>query len=464
MTIQLTNEFAEALERAKQGESLLITGGAGTGKTTLLGLLRAALEEQGKSVVVVAPTGAAALNAQGSTIHRTFGFRADEHLSSTSFTPSRAAQEVLGGLDVLIVDEFSMVSSVMLDQMARLLRRYSGERNASARHLSPFSRAFGYAQVILIGDPFQLAPVMPQEELEHLRQLGYQSQWWLSAKSYTTDGLGHVELTEHFRQEDAEFIRTLNAMRHVTATEQHFELVNGRFVEDRATFSLDSATYLVATNRQQDAFNQRELMKLTTPLRHHEAAVELHDASARVKIPDSIPASLAFKVGARVMMTVNVYDHDGLPLWVNGSTGVIESIEPELGAVSHVHVRLANGELVAVAPHAFEVFQPRLVDEVTKDRTIVKRVRQQHVASIIQFPFVLGWATTIHKAQGKTLDKVAIDLSHPTFSSGHLYVGLSRCRQLSDLFVLGAMVEPHHLFDTHPLIVEYFDEYFPPAM
>jgi ATP-dependent exoDNAse (exonuclease V) alpha subunit len=461
VTIRITEEFSDVLTRAQAGESLLIVGGAGTGKTTLLHLIRSALEAQGKSVVVVAPTGAAALNARGSTIHKTFGFRANVHLSSNSFVPSRAVQEVLKGLDVLIIDEFSMVSSIMLDQMARLLRIYNDGRTASSRQLSDFARAFGYAQVILIGDPFQLAPTMAEAEVAYIRDLGWESQWWLSAKHYTTNGLSHVQLSEHFRQDEHEFVATLNAMRHLSATQEHFEWVNQRYVANDTNFSLGEATYLVATNQQQESRNELELRKLDTPLRQHEAVIEYRDASAKVEIPDSIPKSLSFKVGARVMMTVNVYEPGGRPLWVNGSTGVIESIEPERGAVSHLYVRLHSGELVVVTPHAFEMYQARLVEEVTKQRTIVKRVRQQHVASILQFPFVLGWASTIHKAQGKTLDKVAIDLSRPTFSPGHLYVGLSRCRRFEDLAIIGTPVAPDHLFATHPLVTEYYNEHFP---
>ena len=458
MDIEITEEFQAVIDLALEGKSLLITGGAGTGKTTLLRVLRQALEESGRSVVVAAPTGAAAIVAEGGTLHRTFGLSRTEHLTSMSYSPPPYARNVITELDTLIIDEFSMVSSMLLDQVANLLRRYNGLRAARSHDPEPFAKAFGYAQVILIGDPFQLPPVTTSHDRTVLADFNFASEWWLHAKSWCTQGLVHVALTKPFRQSNPTYLHALNAVRRVKATDDDLQLLNGRYQEADVDLDPNRFTYLVATNDQQEQINAAQLASLQAPLYTHRAHVEYLVAGGRIPDGRTIPEVLFIKVGARVVMTTNEYGDEGT-VWINGSNGEILEIYEAHGEVTQVVVALDSGVVATVVPHEFKHYQPVSVDD-TRGGVMRRRVKMVHVATTKQFPFVLGWAMTIHKSQGKTLGSVALDLTRRPFTSGHLYVGISRCRDLDDLILLGGVIEPDFLYPTHPAVAAYYDEHF----
>ncbi len=380
-------------------ENLFVTGRAGTGKSTLLNYLS---ENTSKQIVICAPTGVAALNVGGQTIHSLFrlpiGVIADNDIDQ-----SAELRKLLSTIDTLVIDEVSMVNADLLDAIDRSLRQARGRRN----------EAFGGVQVVLFGDPYQLAPVPGEGDERAYFGDHYRSMWFFDAKVWDDTDLTIYELTSIHRQHEAEFKYMLNAVRHGGVTAEIAARLNEVGARPRPT---DGAITLASTNGIVTRINATELARL--PGRVLTAKAEVSgDFGGRAFPADE---ALELKLGARVMFLRNDTGQDG-GRWVNGSVGTVTKID------TTVWVEI-DGEKHEVRPAIWEKFKYSY-------SPLTKALRKDVVAEFTQFPLRLAWAVTIHKSQGKTYDRAIVDLGPRSFAPGQTYVALSRISSLDGLYM-----------------------------
>ena len=408
--IVLTEEFDRALELLHSGHDLFLTGRAGTGKSTLI---RRFLSETDERALVAAPTGIAALNVGGYTVHRLFGFHPDhtvEHVRSNSYRPGRFAQ-ALSGTHTLVLDEVSMLRADVFDMIAVALERFGPDP----------TMPFGGVRLVLVGDLFQLPPVVTDAE-RPVFESTYATPYFFSAERYRPEHFPTVDLTHVFRQSgDPELTAILNSIREGALVGPARERLNSRTDPDFDPPDDEFWLTLTTTNRRAAGHNQRRLERLTGS----ELAMEATLAGDLSGFELPTLEVLRFKIGAQIMMLTN----DPADRWVNGSIGRVLDVtlgrrgdRGERGPV--VVVAFTGGEVAEVALHTWDVTRP-----VTDGGGM----RHEVVGSFTQFPFTLAWAVTIHKSQGQTLDRVVVDLGGGTFVAGQLYVALSRCRSLGGL-------------------------------
>ena len=399
-------EFALSAEQAavfelieNTRENIFVTGRAGTGKSTLLNHLS---WNTSKQVVIAAPTGVAALNVGGQTIHSLFrlpiGVIADHAIDHVP-----ELRKLLNTIDTLVIDEVSMVNADLVDAIDRSLRQ--------ARQ-TPFT-AFGGVQVVLFGDPYQLAPVPGDADERAYFADQYRSMWFFDAKVWQESELRIFELTTIHRQHEAEFKFMLNAVRHGMVTAE----IAGRLNETGSRPAPTDGTITLATrNDTVNRINAAALARLPGAVKTAKADVS-GEFGGR-----SFPAdeSLQLKVGARVMFLRNDSPGEGGQRWVNGTVGTVTKIS------STVFVDV-DGEVHEVQPAIWEKFKYTY-------SASTKTLRKDIVAEFTQFPLRLAWAVTIHKSQGKTYDRAIVDLGSGTFSAGQTYVALSRLTELEGLY------------------------------
>ncbi|HET7668030.1 MAG TPA: AAA family ATPase [Mycobacterium sp.] len=413
--IVLTEEFRHALALLAEGEHLFLTGKAGTGKSTLI---RRFMAETDRNVVVVAPTGIAALNVDGYTIHRLFGFRTTTTLRDVldgGYRPGRFTK-TLASLHTLIIDEASMVRADVFDMLAAALQRFGP---------SP-GKPFGGVQIVLVGDLYQLPPVVTEGEADYFSTT-YQTPYFFSANSFRRDDFPTVALTTVFRQlGDDRMTAILNEIREGVllghAQEQLNRRTNPDFVPPEDEFWLT----LAPTNRLVTARNRQQLERLPG-----DELIQHARVSGDLSLFDPpVEETLRFKVGAQVMMLNN----DQGNRWVNGTIGRVIGVDYDrYGAV--VEVEFPDGSCADVTPYGWEATRP-VVDGGA--------LRREVIGTFTQLPFKLAWAITIHKSQGQTLDRLIVDLTGGMFSTGQLYVALSRCTSMRGL-VLKRPVLPKDL-------------------
>lgn len=410
MALTITEDFAQALDCLDKGQNLFLTGKAGTGKSTLIRHFMATHEN--RRIVVAAPTGVAALNVGGYTLHRLFSFGPNvtpQDVASGRAKPGRFAK-VIAKLETLIIDEASMVRADLFDSIALALQMYGPHPE----------RPFGGIQLVLVGDLYQLPPVVTEAETDYFTTV-YPTPYFFSAQHFDLDLFNVVSLETVFRQiGDTALVDVLNAIREGRMTRNVQSLLNGHVNPDFAPPEDQFWLTLATTNRIVNSRNRKALERLS-------GWEYTSYASVSGEIDQSVQATeteLCFKVGAQIMLLNN----DSANRWVNGSLGVIENVDIDFqdasGLTGCVYVRLRNGKTVAVEPYTWEITRPEINGRVLQHHTI---------GSFTQYPFKLAWAITIHKSQGQTLERAVIDLSGGTRATGQLYVALSRCTSLEGL-------------------------------
>ncbi|WP_206447863.1 ATP-dependent DNA helicase [Agrococcus sp. KRD186] len=397
MEIELTPEQLAIYARIEQGERhLFITGRAGTGKSTLLRHLTSHSKRQ---IIVCAPTGVAALNVGGQTIHSLLKLPLGV-IAEAPLRQSAELKRMLGKLDLLVIDEISMVNADLMDAIDRSLRQARGVRSAP----------FGGVQVVMFGDPYQLAPVPGDAEERAYFADHYESMWFFDARVWRDEPLDVVELVHIHRQSDLEFKQALNAVRHGTVTAEIAQLLNDAGAR---TPPDDEVLTLATRNDTVTRINSRELARL--PGKSKTAVAEVTGDFGGRQYPADV--DLQLKLGAQVMFLRN--DSEGR--WVNGSLGKVVDI----GGTVWVEV---DGEQHEVEPAVWEQFRYSY-------SPTTKEIKRDVVAEFTQFPLRLAWAVTIHKSQGKTFDRAVIDLGSRAFAPGQTYVALSRLTSLEGLYL-----------------------------
>lgn len=430
MELNKTDEFTEALEWMNHPErSLFLTGKAGTGKSTLLEYFR---DQTDGNIAVLAPTGVAAVNVRGQTIHSFFGFGPDVTVRQIrEGTVSPRDDELYEELDTLVIDEISMVRADLMDCMDTFLRRYG----------SSGSEPFGGVKTILIGDPFQLEPVHKREETEFIEE-EYDSPWFFDSHVFDEMDCNMVELTTVHRQTDPDFVELLNAIRTRTVTDEQLARLNECVDEDFEPDGDDFYVYLTPTNKPAREINRDQLETLDGTPETFEAEVTGEFEESRAPTD----RELELKPDAQVMMLNN----DARARWVNGTMGRVREIKPD-GDDAHVTVKLETGAVVKVTPYEWEMI------EFNYDRNQGQLVPTT-LGTFEQIPMSLSWAVTIHKSQGKTLDRVILDTTKASmFAHGQAYVALSRCTSLGGLILKQPLRKKDVWMDWR--VVEFFKEY-----
>lgn len=414
MVLDLTPLFQHALDLMENSDlNLFITGRAGTGKSTLLNYFRTKTH---KKVAVLAPTGVAALNVQGQTIHSFFKFKPSVTLESIRKLEKKKEREIYQTLDAIIIDEISMVRADLLDCVDQFLR-FNGK--------DP-QLPFGGIQMIFIGDLYQLPPVVTSEEKQAFKS-HYKSPYFFSAQFFLTFDMELIELDKIYRQKDTDFIHLLNAIRNQTFSQADVEKLNTRVDETFEPTDDDYYVYLTPYTLKAQSINEERLKKLPGKLHQFDAIIEGNFKK------DTFPTlpTLNIRPHAQIMMVNN----DPRGRWVNGTMGKVLYIA-ERDSKEVIRVRLETGEDVSITPNTWEISQFFLEEEEIKTKV---------VGSFTQYPLVLAWALTIHKSQGKTFEKVVFDIDRGAFTPGQVYVALSRCTSLEGL-VLKKPIQKNHMW------------------
>lgn len=407
-SIQLDIRGEQAISLVKKGANLFITGKAGTGKTTLI---REILNQVNKKIAVVAPTGVAAKNAIGITIHSFLRLPTAPYFPGIKNTElyklKRADEQVVKDVEIIIIDEVSMVRCDLLDAMDDVLRHYRKDK-----------RPFGGVQILMFGDLFQLMPVAPDEEWQKLKKY-YDSPYFFSSKAYRLLGCKLLELKKVYRQKETDFITILNNIREGVASLQEIKLLNTRY-DEKASMKAKDSIVLTTHNRRAKGYNWDKLQKLPGVMREYVAKVSGWFPY------DEYPTSstLQLKVGAKVMFIKNdTINHS----FYNGMMGIVT----KLGG-GYVEVE-SEGKIITVIPQYWE--HQKYV--INKDS---KKLEVEVTGTFVQIPLMLAWAVTIHKSQGLTFDKVIID-AEKAFTFGQVYVALSRCRTLKGILLMSRLTE-----------------------
>ncbi len=414
--IKLNAGFKNALSLMENSKkNIFITGRAGTGKSTLLQLFVGITK---KNVAVLAPTGVAALNVKGQTIHSFFRFKPYVTVDSIEKVSKNRAEQYKN-IDIIIIDEVSMVRADLFDCIDKFMRLNGKKRNLP----------FGGIQMIFIGDLYQLPPVMSKGEKRMFRDY-YKSEYFFDAKTFKNFKAEFIELEENYRQEDAGFIKILNSVRNNTVSESQLEALNNRVKTD---FNPEGGVILVPTNALAEEINNTNLKRLYGMEHSYNAILE--GDFKKFELPSK--EKLVLKRGVQVMLLNN----DERKRWVNGSVGIVTSINVYKTTIG---VKLANDSEVEVEPHTWKLFK---FSYDSKSKKLVSEV----TGKFTQYPLALAWALTIHKSQGKTFDKIVLDVGNGMFANGQLYVALSRCRTINGI-VLRKKLEKKHVFSDWRII------------
>ena len=400
--LELALQFIDKTDR-----NLFITGKAGTGKTTFLHQIK---KESLKRMVIVAPTGVAAINAKGVTIHSffqmPFGPILPNQIANTSNEQrkfSKTKIDIIKSLDLIIIDEISMVRADLLDGIDQVMRRYKNR-----------NKVFGGAQVLMIGDLQQLAPVVRPNEWSLLQQ-HYNTVYFFSSKAYQEANVVSIELKHIYRQKNEDFITILNEIRNDNLSEKSTQILNKRFNPNFSPSKDEGYITLTTHNRRADLINDSELNKLNNKSTYYQA--EISGKFNENAFPNS--EKLELKIGAQVMFIKN--DSSPEKRYFNGKIGIITDISRE-----SVTVQCANEiDEIVTEKEVWDNINYSINEET-------KEIKEDLIGSFKQIPLRLAWAITIHKSQGLTFERAVID-AEASFAHGQTYVALSRCTSLEGL-------------------------------
>jgi hypothetical protein len=431
MNLQTNPELELAFQYVRHtNKSIFLTGKAGSGKTTFLHQIKA---EGLKRLVVVAPTGVAAINAGGMTIHSFFQLPFGLHLPGIHRQQDQRQHRVTGAkislirsLDLLVIDEISMVRADLLDAIDEVLRRYRYP-----------SRPFGGVQLLMIGDLHQLPPVVKQDEWDILRDY-YDTPYFFGSQALNKTDYISVELKHIYRQSDAAFIGLLNKVRDNRLDQDSLGKINSRYVANFRPQTKDAFITLTATNAVASDINTRNLAQLPGASRVFKAQISGEFPTSAYPTEET----LEFKTGAQVMFIKNCPQPE--KRYFNGKIGRITRIDDEA-----IYVRCPDDPSdIEVTPAEWQNVKYSL-NEATKE------VEEQVVGMFIQYPLKLAWAITIHKSQGLTFERVIID-AQAAFAHGQVYVALSRCKSFEGI-VLRSKINLSSV-KTDPVVKNYSEE------
>lgn len=420
---KLSQEFEDALQLLESKTPVIfLTGKAGTGKSTLLTIFRKTTK---KKVAILAPTGVAALHVSGQTIHSFFGFA--PHAVHRENVKKRSNRKLYQSLDTILIDEISMVRVDLLHMIDDFLRlnRNNGQ-------------PFGGCQMIFVGDLFQLPPIVSTLEEKQLIEMHFESPYFFDAPGILQlGGMTCFELNQVYRQEEKYFLKFLNAVRRdqvdIDFLKDINEVISGEFDDNEPFITLSS------TNAKAIQVNNGHLAELPTEAHNYIATI-----TGRIS-KSAFPADeiLTLKEGAQVMFVKN----DTAKKFVNGTLGKVKSIDGD-----DIIVTIEEGDQlkdVKVEREVWELIKYRLKEDGSG------QLEMEVVSSFKQFPLKLAWAITIHKSQGKTFDRVMIDLGRGAFAYGQTYVALSRCRTLEGIRVTRPLT-PNDIFVDHRIVDFYY--------
>ncbi|MCM1021925.1 MAG: AAA family ATPase [Muribaculum sp.] len=418
--------------------SVFLTGKAGTGKSTFLKYICANTR---KKYVVLAPTGIAAVNVGGQTIHSFFKLPfkpllPDDPEFARNFKQrmkySKEHQKLIKSLQLIIIDEISMVRADIIDFVDRILRVYSGNSR----------EPFGGKQLLLVGDIFQLEPVVTPDMRDILSRY-YTNPYFFSARALTQLQMVSVELRKIYRQNDTEFIQMLDRIRIGKPTVDDMRCINSRVADNRSDSNSSGMIMTLATRRDMvDSINSHRLNELKSPSVVYEG--EIHGDFPEAALPNTM--RLELKVGAQVVFIKN----HPLQLWVNGTIGRVH-----IANTDKLVVETEDGTIHDVPLAIWSNIRYRYDEKK-------KRIEEEELGTFIQYPVKLAWALTIHKSQGLTFSNVNIDVGTGTFSSGQTYVALSRCRSIEGLKLISS-INARDVF-VNPSIVKFSQSFNNPRL
>ena len=408
MIEKLSKEQQLAKEVLNSGENVFISGPAGTGKSTFLKNIIEEFEDSDKNIVVLAPTGVAARNVKGQTIHSFFKFPI-KILTEDDIKKSRSKS--YKSLDIVIIDEISMVKADVFDSINRFLKKNSKKK----------SEPFGGVQVVIFGDLYQLPPVITRRDKELFSNL-YDSTWFFKTEAYKNGAFNKFEFTKVYRQNDKTFVALLNRIRNGTHTANDIATINSRRGNKenadvyKHMFDVKPIT-LTTINATAERVNEKYLQQLPSEEFIFKGKIVGKFDKKDQNLP--APQELKMKKGAVVMLTKNDYPEKR---WVNGSIGRVHEVS-EKEIVVNINKLL----------HKVDIAKWENIKYAFDDNK--NSWEKNVIGTYSQYPLMLARAITIHKSQGKTLDSCLIDFGNGAFVSGQTYVALSRCTTFENLFI-----------------------------